>query len=151
MTDEKQLLILFGSETGNAEDLAFLAGELAENFELEAVVKGMDEISIEEISKFKKLMICCSTWGEGDQPDNAEDLYDEMKESVDNSMEGVHFSVLALGDTAFELFCESGKQWDQILEMKGGTRINERVDCDTDYEDEADEWINTTLEILQGI
>jgi sulfite reductase alpha subunit-like flavoprotein len=61
------------------------------------------------------------------------------------------FAVLALGDTAFDLFCESGKEWDQILEDKGGTRVNHRVDCDVDYEDEADNWIPATLEMMKKI
>ena len=61
------------------------------------------------------------------------------------------FAVLALGDTAFDLFCESGKEWDRILEEKGGTRVHERIDCDTDYEDFADEWISEALAKLQSV
>ena len=66
-------------------------------------------------------------------------------------MEGVNFAVLALGDTAFEFFCESGKEWDAILEEKGGKRTNERLDCDTDYDDYAEEWIGATLALMNEI
>ena len=57
----------------------------------------------------------------------------------------MHYSV------AFELFCESGKEWDRVLEQKGATRVNERIDCDTDYYDYVDEWIGLTLKIMQDI
>ena len=149
MSDGK-LLVLFGTETGNAEDLAFDAGKSSADYDLEAEVKGMDEVSLDDMKSCKRLIICCSTWGEGDQPDNAQDLYDAVEESEDGSLSGVNFAVLALGDTAFEMFCQSGIEWDIILEQKGGTRINNRVECDTDYEDDAEEWIQATLELMKG-
>ena len=62
-------------------------------------------------------------------------------------LDGVKFAVLALGDTAFDLFCEAGKQWDEVLESKGASRVNERLDCDTDYDDYAYEWIEETRRI----
>ena len=143
---ENGILVLFGSETGNAEDLAFDAGKKAEDYGLNADVKGMDEVTVDDLTGCSNLIICCSTWGDGDQPDNAQDLYDSVVEADDESMAGINFAVLALGDTAFDMFCQSGKEWDEVLEEKGGTRVNERVDCDTDYEDDAEEWIETTLE-----
>ena len=56
--------------------------------------------------------------------------------------------VLALGDTAFDLFCEAGKEWDRVLEEKGANRIHDRVDCDVDYEDDAEEWIENVISIF---
>jgi|TARA_B100001741_G_scaffold112159_1_gene92148 sulfite reductase alpha subunit-like flavoprotein len=147
---ENELLVLFGTETGNAEDLAFEIGRKSVDFGLKSTVKGMEEVTLSDVSACQRLMICCSTWGEGDQPDNAQELYDQISESVDGCLASVHFSVLALGDTAFEMFCESGKQWDTILEKKGARRINDRVDCDTDYEDDAEIWIESTLKLMQN-
>jgi sulfite reductase (NADPH) flavoprotein alpha-component len=54
-----------------------------------------------------------------------------------------------LGDTAFDLFCEAGIQWDNILQQKGGNRINERIDCDVDYEDDAEAWLEYTLNLFK--
>ena len=103
------------------------------------------------LSTASRLIVICSTWGEGEQPVNAQDLYDSVQESEEGCMDGVNYAVLALGDTAFEFFCESGKEWDAILEEKGGTRVNDRIDCDLDYDDYAEEWIRTTLEIMQRV
>ncbi|MBJ60357.1 MAG: hypothetical protein CMB54_00300 [Euryarchaeota archaeon] len=148
---ENEIIIAFGTETGNAEMLAEDAANAASDFDLEGKVCDMEDLSIDDLSSASRVMIVCSTWGEGDQPDNAQDLYDDLCDSADDSMSGVSFAVLALGDTAFDLFCESGKEWDRMLEEKGGTRIHERIDCDTDYEDFADDWINDALAKFQSL
>ena len=149
--NDRDLLLIFGTQTGNAEELAEDAGHLAETFDLNPTVIDMEDISLETLSSAKRLIVICSTWGEGEQPVNAEDLYESVQESEGGSMEGVSYAVLALGDTAFEFFCESGKEWDAILEEKGGSRVNNRIDCDLDYDDYAADWINATLEIMKQI
>ncbi|MBJ16950.1 MAG: hypothetical protein CMB66_01685 [Euryarchaeota archaeon] len=148
---DRKLLLIFGTETGNAEELAEDTASMAAKHDLQSSVIDMADITPDDISGWKRLIVFCSTWGEGEQPDNAQNLYDAVSESDDLIMEGVNFGVLALGDTAFEFFCQSGKEWDSILEEKGGTRIKERVDLDTDYDDYAEEWIQETLEILKEI
>ena len=148
---DNSLLLIFGTETGNAEELAEDAANMAKNFDLEATVMDMEDIEPDDISTSKRLIVVCSTWGEGEQPVNAQDLYDAVEETEEGSMEGVNFAVLALGDTAFELFCESGKEWDKILEEKGGNRVNDRIDCDTDYDDYAEEWLEDTLGLMKEI
>jgi len=149
MSDE--ILIIYGTETGNAEDLADDIGNMASKYGLVGKVMDMEDVSAEDLASSKRLIVSVSTWGEGEQPDNAQGLYDEVEESEGGSMEGVNYAVLALGDTAFELFCESGKEWDKVLEEKGGTRVNKRIDCDTDYYDYVEEWIESTLNIMQDV
>ena len=150
---DKEVLIIFGTETGNSEALADDAKSLVGDYGLDAKIMDMDDVSVEDISNSKRLLICCSTWGEGDQPTNAEDLYEDVCEADEGSMDNVNFAVLALGDTAYEFFCESGKQWDTIIEQKGGKRVNDRIDCDVDYDDddECENWIKSTLEKLGNI
>lgn len=146
---DDEILIIFGTETGNAEDLAVDIGNMASKHGLTAKIMDMEDVSVGDLSSSKRLIVSISTWGEGEQPDNAQRLYDEVEGSDIDSMEGVNYAVLALGDTAFELFCESGKEWDRILEEKGGTRVNKRIDCDTDYYDYVDEWIKSTLSMMR--
>ena len=148
---DRDLLLIFGTETGNAEELAEDAAGLAKNYDLNPNVMDMEDINPDDISSSKRVIVICSTWGEGEQPVNAQDLYDAVSETEEGSMNGVNFAVLALGDTAFELFCESGKEWDAILEDKGGKRANDRLDCDTDFDDYAEEWIETTLGLMNDI
>ena len=148
MSDNK-ILILYGTETGNSELLAMDAENLAKELDFDVTVNGMDEITLSDMQDAGNVLIVCSTWGDGEQPDNAIDLYESVEGSDDASMSGVGFAVLALGDTAFDLFCEAGIQWDNILQEKGGNRISERIDCDVDYEDDAEVWIEDTLNLFK--
>ena len=143
-----KMLILYGTETGNSELLAMDAEKIATAKGFDASINGMDEVSTDDLASCSNLLIICSTWGDGEQPDNAIELYDSSVELEDNYLQNVNFAVLALGDTAFDLFCEAGIQWDSILEQKGANRINERIDCDTDYDDYAEEWLEETILIF---
>ena len=143
-----KMLILYGTETGNSELLAMDAEKIAKAKGFDASINGMDEVSTDDLASCGNLLIICSTWGDGEQPDNAIELYDSSVELEDNYLQNVNFAVLALGDTAFDLFCEAGIQWDSILEQKGANRINERIDCDTDYDDYAEEWLEETILIF---
>ncbi len=143
-----KMLILYGTETGNSELLAMDAEKIATAKGFDASINGMDEVSTDDLASCGNLLIICSTWGDGEQPDNAIELYDSSVELEDNYLQNVNFAVLALGDTAFDLFCEAGIQWDSILEQKGANRINERIDCDTDYDDYAEEWLEETILIF---
>tara|TARA_B100000579_G_C22811114_1_gene845289 strand:- start:39 stop:1856 length:1818 start_codon:yes stop_codon:yes gene_type:complete len=145
------LLILYGSQSGNSEEIAIQAGKSSQAYGLEPTVSPMDEVKITDLLSYNRVLICCSTWGDGEQPDNAEDLWEAANGDTIDSLNGVHYSVLALGDTSYELFCESGKEWDNWFESKGAKRIHERVDCDVDYETPAQEWTNAVLEIMSQI
>ena len=140
-----KITVLYGTETGNSELLAMDICKEGENLGLECVNYGMEHIESDDFSSIENLLIVCSTWGDGEQPDNAIDLFDYVEELDAGELENMKFSVLALGDTAFDLFCEAGKEWDRVLEEKGATRIYDRVDCDVDYEDDAEEWIENVL------
>ena len=140
-----KITVLYGTETGNSELLAMDICKAGEQIGLECENFGMDEIDNSDFSDIENLLIVCSTWGDGEQPDNAIDLWDYVEELGDDELQNMKFAVLALGDTAFDLFCEAGKEWDRILEEKGASRIYERVDCDVDYEDDAEEWIENVI------
>src|SRR5690606_17421877 len=56
----------------------------------------------------------------------------------------------ALGDTSYEFFCQTGKDFDKRLEELGGKRIAPRVDCDLDFEEPAAEWMESVLSGLSA-
>ena len=147
---DNEIMVMFGTETGNAEVLAETAVEMASSYDLTGKLYDMEDVTVEMLEECKRLIVVCSTWGDGEQPVNAQDLYDSTMEMGDGSLGSLKFAVLALGDTAFDLFCESGKEWDAVLEEKGGIRVNDRIDCDTDYDDFAEEWFEQTLEKFQA-
>ena len=151
MSSEEKLIVLYGTETGNSELLSMDICKAAGDLGMEAKAFGMEDIDSEDMLSYSRLVIVCSTWGDGEQPDNAMDLFDYTEGLGDDDLANISFAVLALGDTAFDLFCEAGKEWDKVLEEKGATRIAERVDCDVDYEDDAEEWIEAVMNKLQEL
>lgn len=139
------LTILYGSETGNAESLAQMARERAEARGFSATVVDMGDFKKPHFKKARNLMVICSTHGEGDPPENAEELHELVHNGRAPKLDGTRFSVLALGDTSYEHFCKAGRDFDTRLEALGGERVLARVECDVDYEDAAAQWIDDTL------
>jgi len=140
----RELNILFGSQSGNSEGLAETWEKEASRYGLKGKIHDMDGFDIKSMAEMTRVMIVCSTWGEGEMPDNAEELYEEAKEAG-KILSKTNFSVCALGDTGYDLFCQSGKDWDKTLEDIGGSRIHDRVDCDVDYEMPAEEWMKGVM------
>ena len=143
----RDLHILYGSQSGNSEGLAGKWKKEASKYGLNPTVHDMDGFDISSMSGMSRVMIVCSTWGEGEMPDNAEELY-EAAVGVGKILTNTHFSICALGDTGYDLFCQSGKDWDKTMEDMGGSRIHDRVDCDVDFEDPADQWMNGAMSKL---
>lgn len=148
---DRSLEVLFGSQSGNAEGLASKIAKIAKSYGLQGNVHDMDGFDFNSLSSKKRVIIVCSTWGEGEQPDNAEELWKFANSGAATRLEGTHFAVCALGDTSYELFCESGKEWDGLFEKLGATRIVERIDCDVDYDTPASEWTLKALPALAAV
>ncbi|MDK1285858.1 sulfite reductase subunit alpha [Pseudoalteromonas umbrosa] len=141
----KPITIIYGSQTGNAEGVAEEAAEIAKNHGLSPVVLDMDDADLTQLSQAERLLVITSTYGEGEMPDNAQALWDDISSDTAPRFDKTYFSVLALGDTNYDDFCLAGIQWDERLEALGATRIADRVDCDVAFESPAQEWIAETL------
>ncbi|MGR9115036.1 MAG: sulfite reductase subunit alpha [Gammaproteobacteria bacterium] len=143
--DARVINILYGSQTGNSESVANDAAATAKAHGLKPVVQSMDEIEIDALAKMEYLLIITSTYGEGEMPDNAQMLWDAVAADSAPQLPGMKFSVLALGDTSYDLFCQAGINWDSRLEQLGAQRIYDRVDCDVDFEEPAGNWISAVI------
>ena len=147
----KPVLILFGTQSGNSEDLASQLAKSASSHDLEPTVLDMEAATVEQMASSDRILIICSTWGEGEMPDSAEDLWDSISSDSAPRMENTHFSVCALGDTSYELFCQSGKDWDNRLEELGAKRIFPRQDCDVDFDEPYEEWAKGALPAISAV
>ena len=145
----KEVTVLFGSQTGNCEKLAKqLARKLAEQ-QFEVTTSSMRDFKPNGLKKIRNLFIIVSTHGEGEPPDNAMSFYEFLHSKRAPKLEGLQYSVLALGDTSYEFFCQTGKDFDKRLEELGGSRICPREDCDLDYDDQAAAWMEQVVSSLQ--
>ncbi|WP_031435165.1 assimilatory sulfite reductase (NADPH) flavoprotein subunit [Methylomarinum vadi] len=148
MTQAEEITILVGSQTGNSEALAEQTQALARERGLRAVIKDMGDYKAPQLKTEKFLLVIVSTYGEGEPPDNARELYEFLFSKRAPSLKNTQFAVLALGDSSYEFFCKTGADFDRRLEELGAARLHERVDCDVDYETAAEGWINAVLEDL---
>lgn len=141
----QEVTVLFGSQTGNSHKLAKkLSGRLQDQG-AQVTLSAMIDFKPNTLKKVQHLVIIVSTHGEGDPPDNAISFYEFLHSKRAPQLEGMPFTVLALGDTSYEFFCKTGRDFDQRLEELGGKRLAPRVDCDVDYEESAENWMAGVL------
>lgn len=144
----RDITILFGSETGNGQTVAEILLEKLQNEKFQVQSFSMDDFKPQNLKKVQDLLIITSTHGEGEPPENARSFYEFLHSKRAPKLKNVRFSVLALGDQSYEFFCQTGKDLDKRLEELGGERIFPRVDCDVDYEEEANGWIDGVIRVL---
>lgn len=144
----KEVTVLFGSQTGNCEKLAKQLSRKLEEHQYKVTTSSMRDFKPNGLKKLSNLFIIVSTHGEGEPPDNAMSFYEFLHSKRAPKLEGLQYSVLALGDTSYELFCQTGKDFDKRLEELGATRIVPREDCDLDFDDQAASWMDRVIEAL---
>ncbi|MCY7849773.1 assimilatory sulfite reductase (NADPH) flavoprotein subunit [Bacillus haynesii] len=144
----KEVTILFGSQTGNAQGLAENAAKKLTERGFQVTVSAMSDFKPNQLKKLKNLLIVVSTHGEGDPPDNALSFHEFLHGRRAPKLDDLRYSVLALGDTSYEFFCQTGKEFDQRLGELGGTRLHPRVDCDLDYDEPAAAWLDGVISSL---
>lgn len=148
--EQPPLTILFGTESGNAESLARDAQKLASKKGFKVTLKDMGDIKAAALGQLQNMLVIVSTWGEGDPPDRAVTFYEELMGEKAPKLTGLRFSVLSLGDSSYEHFCKIGKDMDTRLEALGAKRVHPRVDCDVDFDEPFQKWVEGALNDLSS-
>ncbi len=146
----RPLLILFATESGNAEALAARAKRDAARLGFAARVLDAADATPSDLAGAQNLLVIASTWGEGEPPQRAAGLYSALMADAAPRLDGVRFAVLALGDRAYVNFCETGQRLDERLAALGADRAAPLVECDLDYETPAAAWLGAALQELRG-
>ncbi len=141
-----KLSIIFASQTGNAKGVA-------EALELEAKAEGIavelfdaSDYKGKNLAKETHVIFVASTNGEGEAPDNAIELHEFLQSKKAPKLPNLQYGVIALGDSSYEFFCQTGKDFDTYLSKLGAKPFIDRIDCDVDYEAPATEWRKSALE-----
>lgn len=132
--------IVHGSQTGNGRRVAEALGErlLARGLRVRVLRAG--EYETRELAKERRLFLVVSTHGDGDPPDDARPLVDFLLGRRAPQLPALEFAVLALGDSSYPKYCETGRQLDARLAALGARRLFDRIDCDVDFAAGADDW-----------
>lgn len=148
-TDAPSITILYGTRSGNSQAVAEQAAELYSENGFKTHCFDMSDYKPNNLKNEKNLLVVVSTHGEGVPPIAAEEFYEFLHSKRAPKLNGLNFSVCALGDSSYLHFCKTGIDFETRLLELGATKIHERVDCDVDFEDLAESWVESSLKSFQ--
>ncbi|KKK58589.1 hypothetical protein LCGC14_3042900, partial [marine sediment metagenome] len=124
------LIILYGSQTGNSKGVATKLKEQAESRGLAVKLVSMADYKPTALKKEKFLTVVVSTYGEGEPPEDAEALHEFLATKKAPKLDGVKIAVIGLGDSSYEFFCQTAKDFEQRLNKLGAETVYQRADLD---------------------
>lgn len=141
----RKLTILYGTETGNAAELARGLETKLKERGLACTLSDMADYKQRQLAQEQDVLIIVSTYGEGDPPQPATGFFEFVEGRKAPKLPDARFAVLALGDSTYEFYCQAGKRLDARFEELGAKRLATRVDCDVDYDDAAAAWTESIV------
>ncbi|WP_171816709.1 MULTISPECIES: assimilatory sulfite reductase (NADPH) flavoprotein subunit [Vibrio] len=144
-----KLTIIFASQTGNAKGVAEALEHEAQAAGIAVQLFDASDYKGKDLAKETHVIFVASTNGEGEAPDNALELHEFLQSKKAPKLPSLQYGVIGLGDSSYEFFCQTGKDFDAFLEKLGAKRFIERVDCDVDYDAPAAEWRAKALESVK--
>ncbi|MFM0716237.1 bifunctional nitrate reductase/sulfite reductase flavoprotein subunit alpha [Paraburkholderia strydomiana] len=140
-----KVTLLWASQTGNTESLTerYATRLMESRFEIRTAC--MADYPVSALAKAQYVLLMTSTFGDGDPPDNAQSFWTQLSAGDAPRLDGVRFAVLALGDRNYDQFCGYGRRLDERLAAQGALRLMDRVDCDGEYQQSADAWLERII------
>jgi len=142
-----KVTITYGTETGNSKRVATDFAARAKKAGINAKLVSLDQYRLTDLPKEEYFLTVISTQGEGEPPEAAKKFYDHIHHNG-FKLDKLKYSVLALGDTSYPLFCKAGEDVDEQLLKLGGSRIAEIQKCDVEFDEEANQWFANVLKKL---
>ena len=147
---EQRLTILVGTMTGTAQLVADEVADAVTARGIAVAVVPMDGLDAAVFAGDGAFLVCTSTYGQGDVPDNAQALFASL-ERTKPDLARLRYGIIGLGDRTYaQTFCFGGKRFDALLQSLGARRIGEPMLHDasagTIPEEVAIEWIGPWLE-----
>lgn len=142
---QQTITILYGSQTGNGRGIATELAEKAQAQGYSVNLVSMADYKTRQLKQETLLLAVVSTHGEGEAPDDAIELHKFLASKRAPQLDTLNYAVLALGDSSYEFFCQTGKDFDARLSALGAKAIVPLTECDVDYESAASQWQEAVL------
>lgn len=142
--------VFYASETGNSRGIAAELATTIQGLGFESKAVDLASYRPAQLKRETRALFVVATHGLGDPPDGTEPFFEFIDGERAPRLDGLEFAVLALGDSSYEDFCETGRQLDARLEALGARRIEPRVDCDVDFESASAAWQQAVLERIKA-
>ena len=144
------ITLISASQTGNARRVAEALRDDLIAAQLNVTLINAGDYKFKSIANEKLLVVVASTQGEGEPAEEAVALHKYLFSKKAPKLENTAFAVFGLGDTSYEFFCQSGKDFDAKLAELGGERLLDRVDADVEYQAAAAQWRARLVEVLKA-
>ncbi|WP_413595954.1 NADPH-dependent assimilatory sulfite reductase flavoprotein subunit [Citrobacter youngae] len=144
------ITLISASQTGNARRVAEALRDDLIAAQLNVTLINAGDYKFKQIANEKLLVVVASTQGEGEPAEEAVALHKYLFSKKAPKLENTAFAVFGLGDTSYEFFCQSGKDFDAKLAELGGERLLDRVDADVEYQSAAAEWRARLVDVLKA-
>ena len=148
-----KIMLLYGTETGNAE---MLAEDMMAELEAEHDVacSNLSDFAPDAFEAGCLYLVVCSTYGDGELPASAQPFAEKI-EAVSPDLSAIHFGVFGLGDSEYhETFNGGGKRMAELLIKHGATQVGERVTHDASGSDMAEDlafpWAARIVELAEA-
>jgi len=153
MSDNVKILV--GTMTGTAELVADEILDVLEDKGADVEIVLMDNLKSGDLDSDDLYILCTSTYGQGDIPDNAQAFFEDL-EAEKPDLSDLNYGVFALGDrTYMQTFCFGGKKFDELFSKLGANRIGDRLEHDASSgelpEDVAAEWAEDWYAAASGV
>jgi len=146
---QQKVTVLYGSQTGNSRKIAEKLQVTLEAQGHQVNLQNMLNYRGSQLKKEAHLLAVISTHGNGEPPDEALGFFKFINGSKAPALRSLKFSVLALGDSSYDEFCQTGHELDARLAELGASRLSDVVACDVDYVDDAQDWQDTLSALLK--
>ena len=137
-------LVLWASQTGNAEDVATRLARRLGGSQLAS----MDDVPLSRLAGARDVLVVTSTFGDGGPPDNGADFWNRLGAPDAPALDGVRYAVLGIGDRSYADFCGHAKSIDGRLAALGATKIVDRAECDAYDSGPMTQWADLVAETL---
>ncbi|MBK3517202.1 diflavin oxidoreductase [Carboxylicivirga marina] len=142
------LKVLVGSHSGNGKGIAKKIQALAKSNNQKVELINMSDYKARQLKSEDNILFIVSTHGEGEPPAEAEELFRFLGSKRAGDLSHLNYAIIALGDSSYKLFCQTGLDFHERLQTHGAKPVLEPYLLDVDFKEHIDRIIN---EIFQGM
>ncbi|GAB1319091.1 NAPDH-dependent diflavin reductase [Madurella fahalii] len=137
----RSMVVLYGTETGNAEEIAVELGQMAERLRFETTVDEMDSFKLADLLRVSLVVFVTSTTGQGDMPKNTCKFWKNLRReklSNTNCLGSLRFAIFGLGDSSYIKFNWAARKLRARLLQLGASEFFKAGEADERHDNGID-------------